>query len=55
MSLTPLYHLHLFHRLLDINQAISTDSPPLHIASRRTRLVFERKLLTTKLRVLNPL
>ena len=34
--LTPLYHFHPLHRHLDITRAITAESSPLHIASRRT-------------------
>ena len=37
ISLTPLYHLHLLHRHLDISPAITAESSPLHIASSWTR------------------
>ena len=36
ISLTPHYHFHSLHRHLDINQGITTQSSPLHIASNRT-------------------
>ena len=53
LSLTALYHFHLLHRHLDISQAITAESSPIHIASSRTwtrNLFFPRcKLLTTKL------
>ena len=52
ISLTPHYHFQPLHRHLDISQAITVESSPLHIASSRTRtgnLWFsERKSLTTK-------
>ena len=35
--LTPLYHFQPLHRHLDISQAITTESSPLHRASSRTR------------------
>ena len=35
--LTPLYHFHPLPRHLDISQAITAESSPLHIASSRTR------------------
>ena len=35
--LTPLYHLHLLRRHLNIIRAIAAESSPLHIASSRTR------------------
>ena len=37
ISLTPHYHFHPLHRHLDISQAITAESSPLHIASNRTR------------------
>ena len=37
ISLTPHYHFHPLYRHLDINWAITAESPPLHIASSRTR------------------
>ena len=37
ISLTPLYHFHPHHRHLDINQAITAESSPLHIASSQTQ------------------
>ena len=37
ISLTPHYHFHPLHRHLDISQAITAESSPLHIASSRTR------------------
>ena len=36
ITLTPLYHFHLLHRLLNITWAITADSSPLQIASSRT-------------------
>ena len=33
ISLTPLYHFHPLHRHLEVNQAITAESPPQHIAS----------------------
>ena len=33
ISLTPLYHFYPLHRHLDISQAITAESSPLHIAS----------------------
>ena len=33
IPLTPLYHFHLLHRQVDISQAITVESSPLHIAS----------------------
>ena len=35
ISLTPYYHFHLLHRHLNISQAITAESSPLHIASSR--------------------
>ena len=35
--LTPLYYFHPLHRHLDIGQAITAGSSPLHIAGSRTR------------------
>ena len=35
--LTPVYHFHPLHRHLDISQAVTAESSPLHIASSRTR------------------
>ena len=53
LSLTALYHFHLLHRHIDISQAITAESSPMHIASSRTwtrNLCFSKcKLLTTKL------
>ena len=40
IPLTPHYHFHQLHRHLDISQAITTKSSPLHIASSWTRTVF---------------
>ena len=37
ISLTPHYHFHPLHRHLDISQAITAESSPMHIASSRTR------------------
>ena len=37
ISLTSHYHFHLLHRHLDISQAITAESSPLHIASSCTR------------------
>ena len=37
ISLTPHYHFHPLHRHSDISRAITAESSPLHIASRRTR------------------
>ena len=37
ISLTPLYHFHPLHRHLDINQAITAESSPLHIVCSQTR------------------
>ena len=37
ISLTPHYHFHPLHRHLDINQAITAESSPLHIGSNRTQ------------------
>ena len=37
ISLSPLYDLHPLHRHLGISWAITAESSPLHIASRRTR------------------
>ena len=51
ISLILLHHFHLLHRLLDISQAITAESSPLHQASSRV-LVSERRSLTTKLRAL---
>ena len=48
ISLTPHYHFDPLPRHLDISQAITVESSPLHIASSRT----ERKSLTTKLRAI---
>ena len=36
ISLTPHYHHHPLHRHLDISQAITAESSPLHISSSRT-------------------
>ena len=36
ISLTPHYHFHPLHRHLDISQAITVESSPLHIGSSRT-------------------
>ena len=36
-SLSPLYHFHPLRRHLDISQAITAESSPLHIASSGTR------------------
>ena len=41
ISLSPHCHFHPFHRHLDINRAITAESPPLHIANSKS--------LTTKL------
>ena len=30
ISLTPLYHFHLLHRHLEVNQAITPDGSPQH-------------------------
>ena len=38
--LTPLYHFHPLHRHLDISQAITAESSPLHIAGSRTHWLF---------------
>ena len=35
--LSPLYHFHPLHRHLDISQAITAESSPLHIGGSRTR------------------
>ena len=32
ISLTPLYHFHPLHRHLEVNQAITAESSPQHIA-----------------------
>ena len=37
ISLTTHYHFHPLHRHLDISQAITAESSPLHIASRQTQ------------------
>ena len=37
ISLSPLYHFHPLHRHLDISQAITANSSPLHIARSRNR------------------
>ena len=37
ISLTHHYHFHPLHRHLDISQAITAESPALHIGSSRTR------------------
>ena len=37
ISLTPHDHFHPFHRHLGISRAITAESSPLHISSRRTR------------------
>ena len=37
ISLTPHYHVRPLHRHLNISQAITAESSPLHIASNRTR------------------
>ena len=37
IPLTPNYHFHPLHRLLDISRAITAGSSALHIASSRTR------------------
>ena len=37
ISLTSHYHFHPLHRHLDISQAITAESSPLHIGSNRTR------------------
>ena len=56
ISFTPLYHFQPLLRHLDISQAITAESSPLHIASSWIRtgkpMVSERKSLTTKLRVM---
>ena len=36
ISLIPLYHFHLLHRLLDVSWAITLESSPLHIACSQT-------------------
>ena len=36
LSLTALYHFHLLHRHVDISQAITAESLPMHIASSQT-------------------
>ena len=36
ISLTPQYHFHPLHKHLDISQAITAESSPLHLASSRT-------------------
>ena len=48
ISSTPQYHFRPLHRYLDISRAITADSSPLHIASRKP-LAYERKSLTAKL------
>ena len=35
-GITPHYYFHLLHRHLDMRQAITAESSPLHIASSRT-------------------
>ena len=56
IPLTPHYHFHRLHRHLDISQAITAESSPLHIAgsrdSNREPLVSGHKSLTTKPRAL---
>ena len=37
ISLTPHYHFHPLHKHLDNSRAITAESSPLHIGSRRTR------------------
>ena len=37
ISLTPIYHVHLLHRHLDISWAITAESSPLHIGSSQAR------------------
>ena len=37
LNLTLHYHFHALHRHLDISQAITAESSPLHIGSSRTR------------------
>ena len=39
ISSTPHYHFHPLQKQLDINQAITAESPPLHIGSSRTQTV----------------
>ena len=50
-SLLPLPPVHPLHKYLDISQAITAESSPLHIAISRT-FVSQHKSLTTKLRTL---
>ena len=40
ISLTPHYHFYPFHRHLDINQAITAERSPLHIATTMGK-IFE--------------
>ena len=37
ISVIPFYHFHPLHRHLDISQAITADSSPLHIVSSRSQ------------------
>ena len=37
ISLTPVYHVHLLHRHLDISRVITAGSSSLQVASSRTR------------------
>lgn len=37
VSLTTLYRIHPLYRHLEIKQALTAESSPLHIVSRRTR------------------
>ena len=62
ISLTPLYHLHSFHRHLDINLVIIADyrreltsAHREQLGSDRESLVSERMSLTTKPRALKTL
>ena len=47
MSLTPYCHFHPLHRHLDIRQAITAESSPLHIGSGQTRTGNLRFLSTS--------
>lgn len=55
---SPPYHFYLLHGHLDISREITTKRSSLYIASSRTQkslkpLIYKRKLLITKLLVLN--
>ena len=51
--LTPLYHLHQFHRYLDISPVITAESSSLHLVAPDLNwepLLFKRESLITKLK-----